>query len=126
MKVAMTGLKHFLAATLLLAAGFAWAQSVPPGDATRGKTIYVKVGCYECHGYQGQGSNAGSRLAPNPAPFAGFAYQLRQPRTRMPAYAPSVMSDQDIADIYAYLQTIPPARSVDEIPILAGARPADP
>ncbi len=46
-------------------------------------------------------------------------------RARMPAYATSVMSDQDIADIYAYLLAIPKSKRVDEISILAGARPAE-
>lgn len=121
----MAGLKQVSAATLLLMAGLTWAQSPPKGDASRGFTVYTRDGCHACHGYQGQGSNAGSRLAPGPVPFAGFAYQLRQPRARMPAYAASVMSDQSIADIYAYLLSIPKSKRVDEIPVLVGVRPAE-
>ncbi len=116
----------FLAAALALSSGIALAQSAPVGDALRGKKIYVSDGCYQCHGYQGQGSNAGSRLAPNPMPFAAFAHQLRNPRVRMPAYAPSVMPEQDLADIYAFLMTIPKARTVAETPLLARARRAKP
>lgn len=100
--------------------GAAAAQVVPRGDALNGRKIYIAHGCYQCHGYQGQGSNAGSRLAPNPVPYAAFAYQVRQPRVRMPAYSPKITSDQNVADIYAYLLTIPKARLVAEIPLLNG------
>ncbi|HEU4625237.1 MAG TPA: c-type cytochrome [Steroidobacteraceae bacterium] len=122
----MLRLNCLLAAALSLSCGTAFAQSAPAGDAVRGKDIYVRDGCYACHGYQGQGSNAGSRLAPNPIPFAAFAHQLRNPRARMPAYTASVMSDQALADIYAFLMTLPKARAVAEIPLLDRARPRKP
>jgi mono/diheme cytochrome c family protein len=118
----MPRLNCLLVAALAFSSGTAWAQSAPAGDAIRGKTIYVTDGCYQCHGYQGQGSNAGSRLAPGLTPFAAFANQVRNPRARMPAYSTVVMSDQDVADIYAFLMTIPKARTVAEIPLLARAR----
>jgi len=103
---------------MALASGGAIAQGVPRGDAVNGKKIYVAYGCYECHGHQGQGSNAGSRLAPGPAPFAAFSYQLRQPRARMPAYSLKIVSEQEVADLYAYLAGIPKALKVAEIPLL--------
>jgi mono/diheme cytochrome c family protein len=118
--VTILRLHCFLAAALALSSGIALAQSAPAGDAVRGKDIYVRDGCYACHGYQGQGSNAGSRLVPTP--FAAFAHQVRDPRARMPAYSPLVMSDQDVADIYAFLLTLPKARTVAETPLLARAR----
>jgi mono/diheme cytochrome c family protein len=120
--MAMLRLNCLLAAALALSFGTALAQTAPTGDALRGKKIYVSDGCYACHGYQGQGSNAGSRLAPNPTPFAAFVHQLRNPRARMPAYSPVVMPDQDVADIYAFLMTIPKARTVAETPLLERAR----
>jgi ubiquinol-cytochrome c reductase cytochrome c subunit len=122
----MRRLNCMLATALALSSGIAFAQTAPAGDAPRGKKIYVSDGCYACHGYQGQGSNAGSRLAPNPMPFAAFAHQLRNPRARMPAYSPIVMSDQDLADIYAFLMTIPRAKTVAEIPLLARSRRSEP
>ena len=103
---------------LLFSCAATAAQSVPRGDAVNGRKIYVSHGCWQCHGYQGQGSNAGSRIAPNPAPYIAFAYQVRQPRARMPAYSSKITSDQDVADIYAYLLTIPTARAVADIPLL--------
>jgi mono/diheme cytochrome c family protein len=101
--------------------GGAAAQAVPRGDEQNGRRIYVAYGCYQCHGYQGQGSNAGSRLAPNPMPYAAFTFLVRQPRARMPAYSPKLMSDKELADVYAYLLTIPKARAVADIPLLNGA-----
>ena len=120
-----------LAATLLIAAaaleaqtsGAAskpapTAQAAPKGDVENGKKIYSSYGCYQCHGYVGQGG-AGARLAPRPAAFAGFARYIRQPTGQMPPYTVKVVSDQEVADIYAFLLTIPAPPAVNTIPILA-------
>jgi ubiquinol-cytochrome c reductase cytochrome c subunit len=86
------------------------AQSVPPpGDAVAGKRVYMADGCYQCHGTVGQGSRpTGPHLAPNPVPYEAFAAQVRQPANTMPPYTKVVLSDQELADIYAYLLSIPP------------------
>ena len=109
-----------LAAFLACSAGAAMAQTAPKGDAPHGKKIFVAYGCWQCHGYQGQGSNAGPKLAPQPLPFDAVDRQLRKPRDRMPVYTHKTTSDQDVADIYAYLMTIPKAKTVAEIPLLNG------
>ncbi len=87
------------------------------GNATRGKELYLATGCYQCHGTRGAGG-AGPRLAPGPIPIEAFKLQLRRPRIRMPVYTAVVMSDADVADIYAYLLTIPKGKSAAEIPML--------
>lgn len=109
-------------AALAFSASAAMAQTAPKGDGVHGKKIFVTYGCYQCHGYQGQGTNAGNRLAPKPLPFAVVDHQLREPRGRMPAYTRKTVSDQDVADIYAYLASTPKAKTVDEIPLLAAVR----
>jgi len=110
-----------LALFLALGAGAASAQTAAPkGDAVHGRTVYVAYGCYQCHGYQGQGGNAGPRLAPGPLPFDAVDRQLRKPRDRMPVYTHKTVSDQDVADMYAYLTSIPKAKTVAEIPLLNG------
>ena len=92
------------AAVLALCAGAASSQTTATaGDSVRGKKIYASYGCYQCHGYQGQGSNAGPKLAPGPLPFEALDRQLRKPRDRMPVYTQATTSGQDVADIYAYL-----------------------
>ena len=84
------------------------ASEVPAGNAESGKKIFVKDGCYECHGREGQGSTmTGPRIAPDPVPFEEFARYLRKPSGEMPPYTAQVVSDQDLADIYAFLQSRP-------------------
>src|SRR5688572_16169426 len=55
------------------------------GNATNGKTLYKKYGCYECHGYVGQGGG-GPRLAPEPMALAVFTKIVRHPPNQMPPY----------------------------------------
>lgn len=106
--------------SVVLGAGISVGLAADPsGNATRGKEIYLATGCYQCHGTQGAGG-AGPRLAPSPLPIEAFKLQLRHPRIRMPVYTNVVMSDADIADIYAYLLTIPKGKTAAEIPMLKG------
>jgi mono/diheme cytochrome c family protein len=78
------------------------------GNAENGKRIYTKYGCYECHGREGQGSTmTGPRLGPDPIPFEVFASYVRRPMLEMPPYTAKVVSDQELADIYAFLQSRP-------------------
>jgi len=97
------------------------AQDAPPGDAAAGRGLYLKTGCFYCHGRAGQGG-AYNREAPAPAktamPFVGFKFQLRSPGGDMPAYVEAVMSDKDVADIYAFLQSLPARRDAKDIAIL--------
>jgi ubiquinol-cytochrome c reductase cytochrome c subunit len=94
------------------------AQS-PAGDADNGKTLFVKNGCYQCHNSEGQGGAAGARIAPTPPPFRGFVNYVRSPRGDMPPYTVKVMSEQDLADVYAYLRSRPRPPAVGSIPLLA-------
>jgi mono/diheme cytochrome c family protein len=80
--------------------------------------VYVQIGCSACHGTVGQGASTGPKLAPGPLPYTAFAQQVRQPRQDMPRYAPQFLSDQDLADIYAYLQSIQPGPPATAIPLL--------
>jgi hypothetical protein len=41
-------------------------------------------------------------------PYEAFAGQVRRPANAMPPYTTMVLPEQDLADIYAYLVTIPP------------------
>ncbi len=91
----------------------------PAGNADTGKKMFVSYGCYQCHGYEGQGSTAtGPRLAPRPLPFAVFSRYIRRPTGQMPPYTEKVMSDADLGHVYAYLQSRPAPKPVDSIPIL--------
>ena len=105
-----------LAATIALAA-FADA---PRGDAARGKALYMKNMCYTCHGTAGQGGDRGSgpRIAYDVWPWEGFAQQVRHPREQMPRYDALHVSDQDLADIYAYVTAQKRGPKASEIPLL--------
>ena len=93
--------------------------AAPKGDAQKGKQLYMSYGCYQCHGRSGQGAAAtGPRLGPKPIPFAQFLHQLRDPSDQMPPYTAKVTSDSQVADIYAYLQSIPAPPKVSDIPLL--------
>ena len=94
------------------------AQAAPAGNAETGKKIFTSYGCYECHGYVAQGGSAGARLAPRPISFATFSKYLRHPTGEMPPYTAKVVSEQELADIYAYLRSIPAPRAAKDIPEL--------
>ena len=91
--------------------------AAPAGNAENGKKLFTERGCFQCHNTLAQGGD-GPRLAPRPISFAAFMKELRQPRDQMPPYTIKVMSDKEVADIYAYLLTIPAPPGVDTIPIL--------
>src|SRR5215831_12129750 len=87
-------------------------------SAANGRVMFIKVGCYQCHGYQGQGGAAGPRIAPEPVPFDGLAAFVRTSSGEMPPYPATLLSDSDLADIYAYLQSIPRPPALADLPLL--------
>jgi mono/diheme cytochrome c family protein len=89
----------------------------PAGNAQNGKRIFDSYGCYQCHDHDGHGG-AGARLAPRPIPFAAFSRYVSRPAGDMPPYTTKVVSDQELADIYAFLQSIPQPPPVKDIPLL--------
>lgn len=100
-------------------ASLARAQEVPAGDAANGKRLYLAT-CFACHGRSGQGgamNGPAPILAKTAMPFDGFKAQLRQPISDMPAYSEAVMSDQQIADIFAFLGTLPGPLPVKDMAI---------
>ena len=96
------------------------AQETP--NAANGKRVFEKDGCYECHGYAGQGGRDGARLAATSMPAPSFVRYVRRPSGAMPAFTQKVLSDQELADIYAYLKSMPAAKPAAEIPLLSRAR----
>ena len=96
------------------------SEAVPAGNAETGKKIFTKAGCYECHGREGQGAAqaSGPRIGPSQRLIRPFIKYVRQPTGQMPPYTSAVISDQELADIYAYLQSRPMATPSKEIPLL--------
>jgi cytochrome c553 len=97
---------------------FPQTPAAPAGDAKRGETNYAKYGCWECHGYTGQTGN-GARLATTSLNANGFTNYLRNPRTnQMPLYSAKNISDQDAADLFAYIKTFKKPPEAKDIPLL--------
>ena len=91
----------------------------PAGNADTGKKLYTSYGCYQCHGYEAQGSSAtGPRLGPKPLPFVAFSRYVRRPSGQMPPYGTRIVSDADLGHIYAFLQSRPAPVSLQNIPLL--------
>ena len=111
-----------VACALATMAATALAQvpvSMPPGNAENGKKLFASDGCYQCHGYQAQGATpTGPRLGPRPLAFAAFSKYVRQPTGQMPPYSGKIVTDAALADIYAFLQSLPAPPSVDSLPQL--------
>ena len=103
---------------ILAAAQAPSPATAPAGNAATGKRLYMSYYCYACHGTQGQGGKDGVRIAPNPPAFAAFHSYVRKPSGTMPAYTSLVVTEQELADLYAFLKTIPQPPSAKSIPLL--------
>ena len=102
---------------ILLAIAAVLSAQTPSGNAQNGKKLFESIGCWQCHGHEGQGG-AGARIAPRPIAFAAFLKYVRAPADQMPPYTSKVVSDQELADIYAFLQSIPQPPAAKSVPIL--------
>jgi cytochrome c553 len=94
-------------------------------SAENGKTAFIHNGCWQCHDYNGQGSVAtsnGKVIARTQLPLDAFVSFVRTTNGQMPPYRAPVLSDGDLGDIYAYLQSLPEPKAVSEIPLLNSAR----
>jgi mono/diheme cytochrome c family protein len=101
-----------------LAAGLIGTGAALAASAENGKKVYMQVGCWGCHGQVGQGGVTGPKLAPDPMPYDTFAAFVRTTNRTMPPYREPVLSNSDLADIYAYLQSLPKPADYKSIPLL--------
>ena len=82
---------------------------------------YTTIGCSYCHGTAGQGGGGrtgGLRIAHMGIAYPAFLNQLRHPVNEMPPYVEAALPEQDVADIYAYVSSLPAPPDVKSIPIL--------
>jgi mono/diheme cytochrome c family protein len=109
-------MKKLLLVLLTIAVAVAQNKS---GNADNGKRLFMRNGCYQCHGTVGQGGAAGARLAQIKLPVAAFiAFVRNPPPSEMPPYRAKIMSDQELTDVFAYIQTFPAPLPVASVPIL--------
>src|SRR3954447_47787 len=114
----------FRVALAALAAGVVLGHgpALAAGDAAKGKAAFMKNGCWQCHGTEGQGSaitSAGKVLAPDPLPLETFSAFLRSTNAAMPPYSEKILPNADVADMHAYLSTIPKPKDAKTIPLLS-------
>ena len=95
------------------------SETPSPARIEAGTKLFKKNGCYECHAQEAQGGANGPRIGPNPIPFPRFLAYVRSPAVDMPPYSTKVISDDDLASIYAFLQARPQPKPVSAIPLLA-------
>jgi mono/diheme cytochrome c family protein len=93
--------------------------SVAAGSADAGARLFAAYGCASCHANEAQGGVTGPRLGPEPITFARFAWYVRQPTLQMPPYSTAVVSERDLADIYAFVESRARPPPLDSISLLA-------
>jgi mono/diheme cytochrome c family protein len=112
-----------------LAGVYAFLKSLTPpakheaptaANTKNGQHLFTKYGCYECHGSEGQGSTqtGGSRLGPPQIPLSAFVSYVREPSGQMPPYTTKAASNAELADMYAFLQSLPQPPPSKAIPLL--------
>jgi len=117
-------MKIILPLALLLSAA-AFAQ-----NTVNGKALFEPgYRCFACHGFSGQ-NGPGARLVPMKMTKDAFMAYVRHPREprkdsspsgqqdRMPPYSAKTLPDAELADIYAYIKTLPDSPPAKNIPLL--------
>lgn len=104
----------------LFAAGLLSVATASAQDVKKGRDLWMTYSCYACHGYSGHGGN-GPKLAETRFNQTALMTYVRNPPrpTRMPSYSPKVLRDAELADILAFLKSVPPSPSAKDIPLLA-------
>ncbi|WP_425147291.1 c-type cytochrome [Deinococcus sp.] len=98
------------------AATTATSPAASSGDSAKGKAVFATAGCAGCHGANGGGGigpNLGMANGPKSWTLDQFHTALRTGhspvgmlKAPMPQFAPTTVSDADVANIYAYIKTL--------------------
>lgn len=85
--------------------------STPSGNPEDGKRWFMMHNCSSCHGPHGNDGRA-PKIAGIDMGFSSFVSKLRSTSSSiMRPFPETEISQQDAADIYAYLKTMPPKKS---------------
>lgn len=80
--------------------------SVATGDdpVARGASVYVTAGCVGCHALEGRGGAVAKAIAGVDAQT--LAKKVRDGTAGMPPFSPTGLTDQQVADITAFLRSL--------------------
>jgi ubiquinol-cytochrome c reductase cytochrome c subunit len=118
--------RSLLAIALLGCAAVAPAQPTVGAkrpSAANGQAVFMRMGCYTCHGTVGHGG-AGPALAPGTLPLPAFQTWVRNGTpgwsvaSGMPAFSRRLLPDAELADVREYLATRPAPRPTKDIALL--------
>jgi ubiquinol-cytochrome c reductase cytochrome c subunit len=101
-----------------VAVGLVFGASSGSSASEKGKQLFVKNGCWQCHGFVGQGGITGPSLAPNVMPLDAMSNFIRNSNRQMPPYSETMLSNADLSEIHAYLSSIPQPADPKTIPLL--------
>jgi mono/diheme cytochrome c family protein len=111
-----------LTATIIaFGCGLTLSQVATTGDVAKGKQADLDHDCYTCHGRVGEGGNfmyPAPPLAGLPMPAVALQAFLRAAPNDMPSFAPTTLSNKDIVNIAAFLQSLPGRRDPKDFPLL--------
>ncbi len=88
------------------------------GNAENGKKLYVTYFCWSCHGSNGRAGGTAPAIAPSTRTAEDLIKYVRKPRGPMPPYTSKSISDNELADIAAFLRTIQKDPDPKTIPLL--------
>ena len=116
----MSVVRRYVGLVAVAAGVVLWQGAAFAADPAKGKQNFMKYGCWQCHGTVGQGSPVtGPKLAPNPLPYESFVGFVRSTNRAMPPYSEKILPNEDLADIHAYLLSIPKTADSKTIPLLS-------
>ena len=101
-----------------VAAGLVLGLGSVSSASEKGKQLFVKHGCWQCHGFVGQGGVAGPALVPKVMPLEAMSSFIRNSNRAMPPYSEAVLSDADLKEIHAYLTAVPQPPDTKSVPLL--------
>jgi len=101
-----------------VAAGLVLGFASMSSASEKGKQLFVKNGCWQCHGFVGQGGINGPALAPEVMPLEAMKNFVRNANRSMPPFREEILSDADLTEIHAYLTSLPKPADPKTIPLL--------
>jgi cytochrome c2 len=99
--------------SLLVVIGLVMTCTLAIGaDAKKGEQIYAKLNCKMCHSIKGVPAgkksdlSTGAKLSAEDLTKWVRTPKAMNPKTTMPAYDSAKISDADLADLVAYMETL--------------------